>query len=77
MKRAPFRTRNLDWSGIKFLEGLIDPIDGLSETIFSILILLTYMLAFWITRISGASQQPLSHEDVNDLLLGILGAVVA
>lgn len=60
-----------------FLESLIDPIDQLSETIFSIMILLTFMLAYWILRVPGAPHQPLAQENVNELLITALIAVVA
>lgn len=63
--------------GQEFLESLIDPIDWLSETIFSILILLIYLLAFSIIILSGTPQQAPSHEVVNDMLFGVLGAVIA
>lgn len=60
-----------------FIESLIDPIDRLSETVFSILILLTFTLAFRITRLSEATQQPVSQANVNELLIGAVGAVLA
>jgi VIT1/CCC1 family predicted Fe2+/Mn2+ transporter len=63
--------------GQEFLENLLDPIDWLSETIFSILILLIYLLAFSIIMRSGTPQQSISHENVNDMLVGVLSAVVA
>ncbi|MCU0489210.1 MAG: hypothetical protein MUE67_09685 [Anaerolineales bacterium] len=56
---------------------MIDPIDQLSEAIFSILIFMTYVLAFWIFRISGDSSQPVSQQELKELLLGVLGAIVA
>lgn len=58
-----------------FWESLIDPIDGLSETIFSILILLTFTLAFRI--IVGDSSSDLSAGEMNDLLIGAVGAIFA
>jgi VIT1/CCC1 family predicted Fe2+/Mn2+ transporter len=60
-----------------FLSGLIDPIDRLSESIFSILILLTFTLAFRVIRLSGNSGQASSSENVNELLIGALGAILA
>jgi len=56
---------------------LIDPIDWLSETIFSILIFLLYILAFGIIMLSRAPQAAISQADVTDLLIGALGAVLA
>ena len=60
-----------------FLESLIDLIDWLSETTFSILIFLTFTLAFWLIGLSGAPKQYISPAEVNELLIGALGAVVA
>jgi VIT1/CCC1 family predicted Fe2+/Mn2+ transporter len=77
MKRSTIRSRHPTRSGKEFLESLIDPIDWLSETIFSILILLLYIFAFRIIMLSGAPQVPVSHQNVNELLLGALGAVLA
>jgi VIT1/CCC1 family predicted Fe2+/Mn2+ transporter len=62
---------------IRFLDSLIDPIDWLSETIFSILIFLLYILAFGIIMLSRAPQAAISQADVTDLLIGALGAVLA
>jgi hypothetical protein len=63
--------------GQDILAGLIDPIDRLSETIFSILILLIYLLAFSISTLSSPFPQSFSDEIVNDMLIGVLGAVAA
>jgi len=63
--------------GTGFLESLIDPIDRLSETIFSILIMLLYLLAFRFIMGSSTPEQSISQENVNELLVGALGAVVA
>jgi VIT1/CCC1 family predicted Fe2+/Mn2+ transporter len=63
--------------GKNFLESLIDPIDWLSETIFSILILLIYLLAFGFIMRSDTPQESISHENVNDMLVGALSAVIA
>jgi len=60
-----------------FLDRLIDPIDWLSETIFSILIFLLYILAFRIIMLASAPEAIISHTDVNDLLIGSVGAVLA
>jgi len=62
---------------IRFLDSLIDPIDWLSETIFSILIFLLYILTFGIIMLSRAPQAAISQADVTDLLIGALGAVLA
>lgn len=73
----PVSTRRRNKPKKGFLDSLIDPIDWLSETIFSILILLLYILAFRIIMLSDTPQAPVSHENVNELLIGALGAVLA
>jgi VIT1/CCC1 family predicted Fe2+/Mn2+ transporter len=56
---------------------LLDPIDGLSQAIYSILILLTFTLAFRIFKLqSGAGVHPES-EQVHELLLAAIGATIA
>lgn len=61
----------------EFFENLLDPIDWLSEAIFSILIMLIYLLAFGVIMRSDAPQQSISHQNVNDMLVGVVGAVTA
>lgn len=63
--------------GDGFLGKLIDPIDRLSETIFSILIFLTFTLAFKIFWVTDPLEQPISSEIVDELLKGALGAILA
>ena len=63
--------------GQEFFGSLLDPIDWLSEAIFSILILLIYLLAFGFIMRSDFPQQSISHENVNDMLVGVLSAVTA
>lgn len=71
------RTKHRFKRGKEFLESFLDPIDWLSETIFSILILLIYLLAFSMIMLSSTPQQSPSHENVNDMLVGALSAVIA
>ena len=54
---------------------LLDPIDTLSEVIFSVLILLTFTLAFRIFIIGDG--QPVTNEYVKDLVWAALGAAIA
>jgi len=63
--------------GIDYFGNLIDPIDRLSETIFSILIGLLYVLAFRFILLSNTPGQSITEENVNDLLVGVISAVVA
>lgn len=56
---------------------LLDPIDWLVETIFAILVLLTFTLAFTVYELYGNPNKPITAELVNQLLVGILGATLA
>lgn len=58
-----------------FMAHLLDPIDTLSEVIFSVLILLTFTLAFRIFIIGDG--QPVTNEYVKDLVWAALGAAIA
>ncbi|MFN8533302.1 MAG: hypothetical protein U0556_07125 [Dehalococcoidia bacterium] len=59
------------------LDRLIDPIDRLLSTIYSLLIFLTFTLTFRIVAIhSGAADEP-SAQQVEDLLLAAAGATIA
>jgi VIT1/CCC1 family predicted Fe2+/Mn2+ transporter len=60
-----------------FLGRLLDPIDRLSETIYSVLILLTFTLAFRIIRLGPDPGAVVSSEYVNELLVAAVGAIVA
>lgn len=54
---------------------LLDPIDRLAETIYSVLILLTFTLAFRIFHLG--SGEAVTSEYVNELLLGAILAILA
>jgi hypothetical protein len=60
-----------------FWSKYINPIDWLSETIFSIMIALIFTLAYRIFSISPATSAATSSENATTLLLGILSAVIA
>ncbi len=75
MPRLSSRVRSRGAVGGSFLGRLLNPIDLLSETIYSILILLTFTLAFGIIR--GDSGQPVADEYVNELFIAALGATIA
>ena len=57
-----------------FLSQLLDPIDRLTETIYSVLILLTFTLAFRIFHLETAETVPAEY--VTDLFTGALLATV-
>ncbi len=61
-----------------FLGRFIDPIDRLSETIYSVLILLTFTLAYRIIRL-GADPvtPPNSIQYSNELLIAAISAIIA
>jgi len=58
-----------------FLAHLLDPIDRLAETIYSVLILLTFTLAFRLFHL--APGETVTSEYVNELLVGAFLAIVA
>lgn len=58
-----------------FLSNLLDPIDRLAETIYSILILLTFTLAFRIFMLDPG--EVVTSDYVNELLVAALLAIVA
>jgi hypothetical protein len=60
-----------------FLENLIDPIDRLTESVFSILILLTFTMTSWIIGLSGSSEHSLDSENIVDLAIAALVTIVA
>lgn len=75
--RSAARHRQRTTPKESFLSRLLDPIDRLSETIFSILILLTFTLAFRIIKLGDDPNQPIPPSYVNELLLGAAGATLA
>ena len=60
-----------------FLENLIDPIDRLTESVFSILILLTFTMTSWIIGLSGSSEHSLTSENILDLAIAALVTIIA
>jgi VIT1/CCC1 family predicted Fe2+/Mn2+ transporter len=75
--RASTRHRPRATPKESFLGRLLDPIDRLSESIFSILILLTFTLAFRIIKLGADPNQPIPNTYVNELLIGAAGATLA
>jgi hypothetical protein len=58
-----------------FLAHLLDPIDRLAETIYSILVLLTFTLAFRIFHLDPG--EAVTSEYVNELMVGAVLAILA
>lgn len=75
--RPSHRNRQHSTPKESFLGRLLDPIDRLSETIFSILIILTFTLAFSIIKLGADPEQPLPSSYVIELLIGAAGATLA
>jgi VIT1/CCC1 family predicted Fe2+/Mn2+ transporter len=61
----------------RFFDRLLAPIDGLSQAIYSILILLTFTLAFRIFKLQSGAGVQLENEQVRELLLAAIGAAMA
>lgn len=59
------------------LGSLLDPIDRLAETIYSVLILLTFTLAFRIFKLGGAPDPSDPGVAMTELFVAALGATVA
>ncbi len=72
-RRKARAARRLPSGGL--LERLLDPIDVLSEAIYSVLIMLTFTLAVRIT--SGAGAAPVSEGYVLEFVIAALGAILA
>lgn len=75
--RSPARPRPRTTPREGFLGQLLDPIDRLSETIFSVLILLTFTLAFRVFKLGGIPGQPGAGEYLDELVLAAVGATLA
>jgi hypothetical protein len=75
--RSAARHRQRTTPKESFLGRLLDPIDRLSESIFSILILLTFTLAFRIIKLGADPHQQIPSSYVNELLIGAAGATLA
>jgi len=60
-----------------FIGHLLDPIDRLAETIFSVLILLTFTFAYRVFRLGLDPYTPIPPDYLLDLALAALGAAIA
>jgi len=60
-----------------FLGRVLDPIDRLSETIFSVLILLTFTMAYRVFWLRSDPYEPVPPDYLVDLFLAALGATFA
>ncbi len=62
---------------VNFLANLIDPIDGLSEGVFSIMVFLIFTLAFKVIWLRDAIEQPITSQMMNELIISAMGAILA
>lgn len=76
-RRASFRIRHGAKPKESFLNHLLDPIDRLSEAVYSILIVLTFTLAYSIFRLSGDPEAVAWVGYGRELFFAVLGATVA
>jgi VIT1/CCC1 family predicted Fe2+/Mn2+ transporter len=77
MPRSAYRAKPRKTQQEGFLGRLLDPIDRLSETIFSVLILLTFTLAYLILRVGTEPLEPISSGYLLGLAVAALGAIFA
>ena len=59
-----------------FLGNFLDPIDRLSETLFALMIMLSFTLAIRFSLLADGSQAPVSAEYVDGLVITMLTAIV-
>jgi hypothetical protein len=76
-RRASFRVRHGAKPKESFLNHLLDPIDRLSEAVYSILIVLTFTLAYSIFRRSGDPEAVAWIGYGHELFFAVLGATIA
>lgn len=60
-----------------FLENVIDPLDRLSESVFSILILLTFTMTSWMLGFSETHDQEPNAQNILDLAIAALVTITA
>lgn len=75
--RSPARPRPRSKNPRGFFGRMLDPIDRLSETIYSVLILLTFTLAFRSILANAAPDKAFPPEYVDELILAAFGAILA
>ncbi len=75
--RAATRNRQHETPKESFFGRLLDPIDLLSEAIFSVLIVLMFTLAFRIMTLGANPTQPVTSSYINDLLIAAASATIA
>jgi VIT1/CCC1 family predicted Fe2+/Mn2+ transporter len=76
-RRASFRVRHGAKPKESILDHLLDPIDRLSEAVYSILIVLTFTLAYSILRLGDYPESVAWAGYGNQLFFAVLGATLA
>jgi len=77
MNRQTNHSRKRAAPRVNFLMNLIDPIDGLSEGVFSIMVFLIFTLAFKVIWLRDTLEQPITSQMMNELIISAMGAILA
>ena len=75
--KTALRNRPRTAEKTSFFGSLLDPIDRLSETIFSIMVVLTFTLAYKILKFGGEFSQESPADYLHDLMISAFGAAIA
>lgn len=75
--RSPTRSRHRSKPNQGFLGRMLDPIDRLSETIYSVLILLTFTLAFRVILHNAYPATIIAEDYADELIVTAFGAILA
>jgi VIT1/CCC1 family predicted Fe2+/Mn2+ transporter len=74
--RSKFRIKPSPLPEDSFLGNFLDPIDRLSETLFALMIILSFILAIRVSLHTGELHAPVSAAYVNELVITMLTAIV-
>ncbi|NJM06419.1 hypothetical protein HC891_09845 [Candidatus Gracilibacteria bacterium] len=71
------KRRTLATKSSSLLGRLLDPIDDLAQTIYSVLIVLTFTLAYQFIVVRGETSDQLTAQAIDDLRVAMIGAALA
>ena len=74
--RSTIRIKHTPLPEDSFLGNFLDPLDRLSETLFALMIMLSFTLAIRFSLLESGSHAPVSPEYVNKLVIMMLTAIV-
>ena len=74
--RSTIRIKHKPLPEDSFLGNFLDPLDRLSETLFALMIMLSFTLAIRFSLLESGSHAPVSPEYVNKLVIMMLTAIV-